>query len=649
MHRTGSSKRLSAVVFVVVLAVVAAAPRAAQAFCGFYVGGADAKLFNGATQVVLLRDGLRTVLSMQNDYQGPPDAFALVVPVPVVLQKENVRTLPKDIFDRVDQLTAPRLVEYWEQDPCMQPHVVGDVVTLSGRQIMLQNSILLGVTVEARFSVGEYDIVILSAKDSTGLDTWLRREKYKIPEGAEPYLRPYVQGGSKFFVAKVDPKKVTIANGHAVLSPLRFHYDSDDFALPVRLGLINSSGTQDLIVNVLAQNQRYEPANYPSVTIPTNIDLAEGAASLFGATYAALFDRTIAQNPGAVVTEYAWDASTCDPCPGPALQPADFATLGADVVLGQGPPVARVEPLPVAGASIDPQAWSEASANVQKCWAHVVALKSQAKGGRLDVKLSPIPGAFGLKATVVTNETGDADLAGCVKRSIEAMAMATVSKETVVALKVSNTPQPRLSGWTITRLHARYTRDSLGQDIVFRTAPPITGGREVRGPTGELLHGAQPATSNNFQGRYAIRHEWTGPITCANPRRGVWGGPPGGVRGSTQPHAALDLAFVPRGGVELPTLLRSDVPELGLTALVRPLAEVSPDAGAAPDAAPSPPVSDAGAPPGPPPEPPGGCHGCAVGREHGAAPGAWVAAFLGALFCVRRPRSNLPRRPPRAQ
>ena len=40
------------------------------------------------------------------------------VPVPVVLQKKNVKTLPKEIFDHVDQLTSPRLVEYWEQDPC---------------------------------------------------------------------------------------------------------------------------------------------------------------------------------------------------------------------------------------------------------------------------------------------------------------------------------------------------------------------------------------------------------------------------------------------------------------------------------------------------------------------------------------------------
>ena len=77
---------------------VLGAPAAARAFCGFYVSGAGADLFNNATQVVLMREGTRTVLSMQNNYQGPPSDFAMVVPVPVVLEKENVKTLPHEIF-----------------------------------------------------------------------------------------------------------------------------------------------------------------------------------------------------------------------------------------------------------------------------------------------------------------------------------------------------------------------------------------------------------------------------------------------------------------------------------------------------------------------------------------------------------------------
>jgi MYXO-CTERM domain-containing protein len=335
------------------LGLLTGAPETADAFCGFYVAGADTKLFNDATMVVLMRDGKRTVLAMQNNYQGPPEDFAMVVPVPVVLSEDNVKTLPKEVFDRVDKLAAPRLVEYWEQDPC-NPYV--DVPMPSARfaaggkgGIEYEDAAVDdGVVVEAEFTVGEYDIAILSASDSTGLDTWLRKNGYKIPEGSEPLLRPYVEDGMKFFVAKVDVDKVTFTtrpdgSKAATLSPLRFHYDSDEFNLPIRLGLINSpdprgedgaegGGAQDLLVHVLARNERYQVANYPNVTIPTNLEVKDGVRDRFGEFYVSLFDHTLEQTPKAVVTEYAWSASTCDPCPEPALTLAELVTLGADVL-----------------------------------------------------------------------------------------------------------------------------------------------------------------------------------------------------------------------------------------------------------------------------------------------------------------------------
>lgn len=446
---------------------VSVAAAEAEAFCGFYVAGADAKLFNNATMVVLMREGTRTVLSMQNNYQGPAENFAMVVPVPIVLQEENVKTLPREIFDRVDKLAAPRLVEYWEQDPCRVFEVESAAAPGAPRPAPPsrgRSEADLGVKIEAQFTVGEYEIVILSASDSLGLDTWLRQNSYKIPDGAEPLLRPYVQGGSKFFVAKVDTSKVRFEKGMAMLSPLRFHYDTDTFNLPVRLGLMNSAGTQDLIVHVLARKQRFELANYKNVTIPTNLDVDEKARDQFGAFYAALFDRTLEENPGAVVTEYAWDASSCDPCPSPALSPHELATLGADVL--------------------------------------------------------PRP---------------DEDVRG----------------------------RPWGFGFVLTRLHARYGKDALGEDLVFRAAQPIVGGREWRDGSGKLEEGVKEnAGVNNFQGRYAIRHPWKGPITCENPKRGVWGGPPPGEKGSTQAKAAQDLAFAPRGGVKLASFLKHDVPAI---------------------------------------------------------------------------------------
>jgi hypothetical protein len=307
--------------------------RTASAFCGFYVTGATSNLYANATMVVLMREGTRTVLSMQNNYQGPPSDFALVIPVPVVLTQDQVKTLPHDVFQHVDALGAPRLVEYWEQNPCVNPYPLEVPGTAAGAKGggTADAGAAGQVVVNARFSVGEYNIVILSANDSTALATWLTQNQYNIPSGAAAALQPYVAKGTKFFVAKVDPTKVTFQNGQAALSPLRFYYDGNDFSLPIRLGLLNSAGQQDLIVSILSPNQRYEVANYTNITIPTNIRVQNSVRDEFATFYESLFRAATSGKSRTVVTEYSWDSGSCDPCPTPPLTNDDLATFGADV------------------------------------------------------------------------------------------------------------------------------------------------------------------------------------------------------------------------------------------------------------------------------------------------------------------------------
>ena len=165
-------------ILLIPLAIFFIAP-AAWAFCGFYVAKADASLYNRASQVVIARDGDRTVLTMANDYKGDVDDFALVVPVPVVLQEDQVNVGDPTIVERLDSFSAPRLVEYFDPDPCepaldLQQMRVPSAPMAEADGAGASNS-ALGVTVEASFSVGEYDIVILSAEESNGLETWLRQ------------------------------------------------------------------------------------------------------------------------------------------------------------------------------------------------------------------------------------------------------------------------------------------------------------------------------------------------------------------------------------------------------------------------------------------------------------------------------------------
>jgi len=324
---------------------LASAGRAA-AFCGFYVQPGEDELKNPATSVVMMRAGTRTVLSMRNDYQGPVEDFAMVVPVPQAIEREHVRTLEADVFEKIETLSAPRLVEYWEHPgQCYDPHAL----TGYGRGM---GSIGFGglgmrgtgrggggsaVTITAQFEVGEYDVVVLDSSDSAALERWLVAEGYNIPEGAADLLRPYIESGHHFFVAKVSVDRVHFQNGVARLSPLRIHYDTNRFALPVRLGLINSGGAQDLLIHVLS-DRRYEAANYPNVMAPTNLRARGRAKGRFGELYAAVFDKIQERNPGAIVTEYSWSAASCDPCPGPTLSPQDVLKLGGDVLPGRSQP-----------------------------------------------------------------------------------------------------------------------------------------------------------------------------------------------------------------------------------------------------------------------------------------------------------------------
>ena len=87
-------------------------------FCGFYVSKADGTLKNKTSQVILVRDGNKSVITMYNDFKGDTKDFAMVVPVPVVLRKDDIKVVDQSIFQKLNDYSAPRLVEYWDQNPC---------------------------------------------------------------------------------------------------------------------------------------------------------------------------------------------------------------------------------------------------------------------------------------------------------------------------------------------------------------------------------------------------------------------------------------------------------------------------------------------------------------------------------------------------
>jgi hypothetical protein len=324
----------------------------------------------------------------------------MVIPVPTVIGRDQIRVADRELLEHIDAYSAPRLVEYFDSDPC-RPVMTLDAVAApravaSGRGGAARDR-SLGVTIEAQYTVGEYDILILSARESTGLETWLRQNNYRIPMGASNVLTSYIRQNMKFFVAKVNLTEQSKL-GYSLLRPIQVEYESPKFMLPIRLGMVNADGPQELFVYALSRRGRVETTNYRTVSLPTGMDVPLFVKSRFSDFYKAMFSEQVKkEDMRTVFTEYAWDMSFCDPCAADPLSSQELHQLGLD----------------------------------------------RATNGPTTFPRNLIPGS---------------------------------------------SPQPAF----LTRLHLRYDNAHFPEDLVFQE----TGDR------------------SNFQGRYVLRHPWTGEATC---------------------------------------------------------------------------------------------------------------------------------------
>jgi hypothetical protein len=305
----------------------------ASAFCGFYVGKADTKLFNKASEVAIARHDDKTVITMANDFKGDVKEFALVVPVPTVLEKDQIHVGDAAVLKHLAGYSAPRLVEYFDANPCVKYELFerksgalqNIAPAVAGK---LDREKALGMTVEAQYTVGEYDILILSAKESAGLETWLTENGYRIPNGASSVLHSYLKQGLKFFVAKVNLEEQAKL-GFTHLRPLQIAFESPKFVLPIRLGTVNADGAQELFIYFLTKQGRVETTNYRTVRLPEAQEIPLYVKDKFGDYYRDLFTQQVKrENERGVFLEYAWDMNWCDPCAANPLSAEELRSLG---------------------------------------------------------------------------------------------------------------------------------------------------------------------------------------------------------------------------------------------------------------------------------------------------------------------------------
>ena len=78
----------------------------------------SSQLYNQASTVVVARKDQHSVIIMAADYQSNAKDLALVVPVPEVLEQGQIQVAPKALVEHLNAFTAPRLVQYFDHNPC---------------------------------------------------------------------------------------------------------------------------------------------------------------------------------------------------------------------------------------------------------------------------------------------------------------------------------------------------------------------------------------------------------------------------------------------------------------------------------------------------------------------------------------------------
>ncbi len=309
----------------------------AAAFCGFYVAKADSKLFNKSSKVVLARDGNTTAITMASDYEGEPKEFAVVIPVPTFIERKQIGVVDMKTIDHLDAYTAPRLVEYHDDDPCtpsLMPMVRRGGALLAATPGASRHGRLderyKGVTIEANYDVGEYDVSILSAQESDGLVNFLNDNGYKIPAGADAVLGSYIKQKMRFFIAKVNLDRMAEARQRLPAAAAGALRDAEIHAAdPARHRERERAAGPD---HLCAQPQRprrdRELSHRQAAVRHRRAAVRQGRLS--ATFYKAMFDRAVErENMRAVFVEYAWDMAWCDPCAADPLSNKELVELGA--------------------------------------------------------------------------------------------------------------------------------------------------------------------------------------------------------------------------------------------------------------------------------------------------------------------------------
>jgi hypothetical protein len=303
----------------VVVGMLALVSPRAEAFCGAYLGSADAPITNKTSSVVYVREGNRTTITMANDLQGSVSSFAMLIPAPGALTAGDVKVVEPGVVARVDDYAAPRLVEY----TCEDLHGAGSLGeqacgcatdALLDYAKSLAMDALPGLLDQLDIGFGSYEVSTLAAESKEELESWASSQGVVVPPGAGDLFEDYIAQGTNFISVKVDLDSV--ASGGLLLKPIQFSYESDTMSLPIRLGTVNGGAAQDVVIHVITDGGgAVGISNYPEFTVESDCMYEEDTFGSFSTFYDGLYGDGFNGSAG-WVQEYVWAPAACDPCTG---------------------------------------------------------------------------------------------------------------------------------------------------------------------------------------------------------------------------------------------------------------------------------------------------------------------------------------------
>jgi hypothetical protein len=533
------------------------------------------------TELVVMEHAGVSIVTLAVDYQGPIQRFALLLPVPRDVERKQLRTVKHEFIARLEQMTAPRVFEFWERDPCSpgEPEqaweekvkvknrgfLTPDVMPPRDDHYPVSNELSIPALPVFKEAEAEFSYQLLRPKSSSELRAWLEKKNYRVDPGVLEPLLDVLGGEAQLLVAEVAVDRAELVDGERLrLGGIRYWSRRPLLPVFMTLGRANRAARHDLFVYALHRDKRYLAANVPNVFAPTNLRVTVDVGARVGPLYNTLLERVLQKQPGAAVSEFVGPSDACgEPCSNAPLELRELLTFGGDVLELQTP--AKHEANPPARERLESDRPALA-----------------APRGTASASAVPAPNAE--------------------QRALEKQLRA---KRALLARQ----------RYVVSRLHLRTGAATPQVDLqLAATDTHHEGGYGVpRGPNAELASGIRPAATSRYQVRFHGVHPWQGALPCAKPERWRWGKR---WRSHTQHWRGVDVARdLPRLGQDpklLDAVLLSPVPEIGFSPR-------APSAPAPPASAPAP-DPDRGAP---------DASTCGLGR-----PGTNVSGCLGLVVVV---------------